>query len=58
MAWPGSTAGAEDLFAVPELEFRYTLRGYMKIRAAGHYYQRVFHLAQSRALDTETLRIR
>ena len=40
------------------LELGHTPQGYMEIRAAGHYYQRVFDLSKPEALDTETVRIR
>ena len=58
LAWPVSPLWQKIYSPYQMLELGHTPQGYMEIRAAGHYYQRVFNLANPDALDTEMLRIR
>jgi len=58
LAWPVSPLWHKVYSPYQMLELGHTQQGYMEIRAAGHYYQRVFNLANRDALDTEMLRIR
>ena len=58
LAWPVSPLWLKIYSPYQMLEFGHTPRGFMEIRAAGHYYQRVFDLANPEALDGEMMRIR
>jgi SAM-dependent methyltransferase len=58
LAWPVGPLWLKVYSPYQMLELGHTPQGYMEIRAAGHYYQRVFNLARSEALDSDMLRIR
>ncbi len=58
LAWPVGPLWQKIYSPYQMLELGHTPQGYMEIRAAGHYYQRVFNLSKPEALDTETMRIR
>jgi SAM-dependent methyltransferase len=58
LAWPVSPLWLKIYSPYQLLELGHTPQGYMEIRAAGHYYQRVFDLSKPEALDSEMLRIR
>jgi hypothetical protein len=58
LAWPVSPLWLKIYSPYQMLELGHTERGFMEIRAAGHYYQRVFDLAKPEALDGEMTRIR
>jgi hypothetical protein len=58
LAWPVSPLWLKIYSPYQMLELGHTPQGYMEIRAAGHYYQRVFNLSKPEALDTDLLRIR
>ncbi len=56
--WPVNPLLVEGLLAHQLLELGHTPRGFLEIRAAGHYYQRAHDLSKREALDAETTRIR
>jgi hypothetical protein len=58
LAWPVTPLWHRIYSPYQLLELGQTPRGYLEIRAAGHYYQRVHNLARPEALDAETRRIR
>jgi spermidine synthase len=58
LAWPVNSLWLKVYSPYQLLELAHTPQGFMEIRAAGHYYQRVHDLSKPEALDTETLRIR
>jgi spermidine synthase len=58
LAWPVSPLWLKIYSPYQMLELGHTTRGYMEIKAAGHYYQRVFDLRKPEALDSELTRIR
>jgi spermidine synthase len=58
LAWPVTPLWHRIYSPYQLLELAHTPRGFLEIRAAGHYYQRVHDLAKPEALDAETLRIR
>jgi SAM-dependent methyltransferase len=58
LAWPVSPLWLKIYSPYQMLELGHTPRGFMEIRAAGHYYQRVFDLSKPEALDSEMTRIR
>jgi spermidine synthase len=58
LSWPVGPLWLKIYSPYQMLELGHTPQGYMEIRAAGHYYQRVFNLGKPEALDSETLRIR
>jgi hypothetical protein len=58
LAWPVSPLWLKVYSPYQLLEIGHTSRGYMEIRAAGHYYQRVYDLSKEEALGIATTRIR
>ena len=58
LAWPVSPLWLKVYSPYQLLELGHTPRGFLEIRAAGHYYQRAHDLAKPEALDAETTRIR
>jgi hypothetical protein len=58
LAWPVNPLWLRVYSPYQMLELGHTPQGYMEIRAAGHYYQRVFNLGNAASLDSDMLRIR
>ena len=58
LAWPVNPLWLKVYSPYQLLELGHTPRGFLEIRAAGHYYQRVHDLSNADALDSESLRIR
>jgi hypothetical protein len=58
LAWPVNPMWLKVYSPYQLLELGQTPRGFLEIRAAGHYYQRVHDLSKPEALDAETTRIR
>jgi hypothetical protein len=58
LAWPVNPMWLKVYSPYQLLELGHTPRGFLEIRAAGHYYQRVHDLSKPDALDAETTRIR
>lgn len=58
LVWPIEPLWPKIYSPYQVLAVGHTSRGYMEIRAAGHYFQRVHNLRNSAALDPEEARIR
>jgi spermidine synthase len=58
LSWPVNPLWLKVYSPYQLLELAHTPRGYMEIKAAGHYYQRVHDLSKPEALDAESTRIR
>lgn len=58
LAWPVNPLWLKVYSPYQLLELGHTPRGYLEIRAAGHYYQKVHDLSKPEALDAEGLRTR
>jgi hypothetical protein len=58
LAWPVNPLWLKVYSPYQLLELGHTPRGFLEIRAAGHYYQRVHDLSKPEALDAEGLRTR
>jgi spermidine synthase len=58
LAWPVNPLWLKVYSPYQLLELGHTPRGFLEIRAAGHYYQRAHDLSRAETLDTETTRIR